>query len=410
MSFFYIEPINNIKKSYNEFLFDVAAVNHSEYFIRESDCYKFFTIIINKIISNQHCCILDSDFSDFELQIIQFEHNNKACNLESSDLIYADYNQFINKVKLSNSEISIFTSGTTGKPKRIIHTIQTLVRSVKLSTSPNPFIWAFAYNPTHIAGLQVFFQVLFNKNTLVNLFKKNKHIILSSIDDYGITHISATPTFYRLLFPFEKEFTNVQRVTFGGEKSDTVLYDKVKKIFPNARVTNIYASTELGTLLHANGDEFQIPKDLENDVFINNNELFVSAKLLGKSDELVIENGLYRTGDIVEVISINPTKFKFVSRNSDYVNIGGYKVNIQEVESVINSIDGVQLVNVSAKANSILGNVLTAFVMPVSSAKYITEKFIKDVLKSKLQEFKIPRVIKIVEDIEFTRSGKLLKK
>lgn len=410
MSLFYIDPINNINKSYKDFLADITLVSHNDYFIRESDSYKFFTILLNKIISNKDCCILDSDFSDFELQSIKFEHISKISENNSSQLLLPDFIDFINKVNHSKSEISIFTSGTTGKPKRIAHTIQTLTRTVKLSTNNDIVVWAFAYNPTHIAGLQVFFQALFNKNTLVDTFKKSKSVILNSIKEHGITHISATPTFYRLLLPNDEEYLNVLRVSFGGEKSDNSLYEKVKTIFPSAKITNIYASTELGTLLHANGDEFQIPTVLEGDVFIKDNELFVNAKLLGQSDELLIEDGFYRTGDVVEIISSNPTKFKFVSRNSDYVNIGGYKVNRQEVESTINLIDGVQLVNVSVKSNSILGNMLTAQVVPEYGATHISEKYIKDVLKTKLQEFKIPRIIKIVEDLEFTRSGKLSKK
>ena len=37
------------------------------------------------------------------------------------------------------------------------------------------------------------------------------------IGKYQITHVSATPTFYRLLLPFEHAYESVIRVTLGGE-------------------------------------------------------------------------------------------------------------------------------------------------------------------------------------------------
>lgn len=408
MSFFYIDPIKCLNKSYQEFLEDVSRLKHDEFYINEVDTYKFLTILTFKIITNQNFCILDSDFSEFEMQSIKSLNKNTISLVENLDL--KSYEELINLVKSSTSEISIFTSGTTGRPKQIVHTILSLTRTVKLSAKNDSVIWAYAYNPTHIAGLQVFFQALFNKNALVDTFKKTKSVILTSIKEYGITHISATPTFYRLLLPNDEVFKNVRRVSFGGEKSDTDLYNKVKLLFPNAKVTNIYASTELGTLLHANGEDFHIPKSLESDVLIKDNELYVSSKFLGKSEELQVLDGFYRTGDIVEVLSNNPTVFRFVSRNSDYINVGGYKVNKQEVESVINMIEGVNLVRVLVKTSSILGNMLIAEVVPTSEDDKISEKYIKDILKVKLQEFKIPRIIKIVKEIDFTRSGKLSKK
>ena len=70
-----------------------------------------------------------------------------------------------------------------------------------------------------MAGLQVFFQAFENQNTLVNVFSLARNEVYSLIEKYSVTHISATPTFYRLLLPFEKEYSSVQRITFwGGEK------------------------------------------------------------------------------------------------------------------------------------------------------------------------------------------------
>lgn len=118
----------------------------------------------------------------------------------------------------STSEITMFTSGTTGQPKKVVHSIQTLTRSVRRGEKYNNQIWAYAYNPTHMAGLQVFFQAFENLNTLINVFNRTRSEIFNLIKKHSITHISATPTFYRLLLPYERAYSSVIRLTLGGER------------------------------------------------------------------------------------------------------------------------------------------------------------------------------------------------
>lgn len=407
MSIFYINDEQSINKTYLDLFKDLNSFEVSNINIQEVNTYSFFVQFIKKIISNSDFCILDSDFSEFEMKDLIIDDK-----IKENDILFEinDFDELIDKIKNSTSEISIFTSGTTGKPKRITHTIQTLTRTVKKNDKFQDCIWAFAYNPTHIAGIQVFFQAFFNKNILIDVFKKSRITVYNALEKYNVTHISATPTFYRLLHPFDREFLSVKRITFGGEKSDFNLYNKLKEIFPNAKITNIYASTEIGSLLHANGELFTIPEVLKNDVLVKDNELFVRSTLLGKSADLVFEDGMYRTGDVVEIISKNPIIFKFITRISDYVNVGGYKVNIQEVEEALSIIDGVLMASVTVKANSVLGNMLIANVVSDFTNPELSEKNIKSILKDKLQEFKIPRIIKIVKELEYTRTGKISKK
>ena len=121
----------------------------------------------------------------------------------------------------------------------------TLTRSVRTGDKYKNQVWAYAYNPTHMAGLQVFFQAFENQNTLINVFNQSREYVYQQIKAMNITHMSATPTFYRLLLPFEDAYDSVIRVTLGGEKSDQHLYDSIKKIFPNAKINNVYASYAL---------------------------------------------------------------------------------------------------------------------------------------------------------------------
>lgn len=90
------------------------------------------------------------------------------------------------------------------------------------------------------------------------------------------------------------------------------------------------------------------------------------------------------------------------------INVGGYKVNPSEVEEVICSIPEVKDAYVFAKANRLLGNVICCEVITLS--KDLSEKTIRDVLTTKLQEYKIPRIIKFVDSISTTRTGKKERK
>lgn len=84
----------------------------------------------------------------------------------------------------------------------------------------------------------------------------------------------------------------------------------------------------------------------------------------------------------------------------------GYKINPGEVESVIMQFDGVQQAFVYGKPNSVLGNILCAEIK-IEEGCSLSELDIRHWLADKLQEFKIPRKIKFVENIALTRTGKL---
>ncbi len=300
----------------------------------------------------------------------------------------------------------MYTSGTTGLPKSVTHKFQSFTRYVKISESNSNNVWGFAYNPTHMAGLQVFFQALMNGNSIIRLFELPNDIILSNIQEFNITHISATPTFYRLLDLKTKTFPSVLRIISGGEKIDLNKIRELNKAFINAEIRNVYASTEAGTLFASQGDQFSIRNELKNFVKLVENELHIHKSLLGQSGFLSDE--WYASGDLVEIINQDPLVFKFLSRKNEMINVAGYKVNPNEVEEVIREINGVNEVSVFAKKNSVIGNIICCEI--VKGSEELTEADIRKYLQSKLQEFKLPRIIKFVSQIKTTRTGKLKRK
>lgn len=395
---------NGKEYAYDDLLGSLNESSSYYPYYKTSDVYSYFVNLIMALVASKPLVLLDSDINPSEIDGLDESKINVAEPINPISLKNMD--EVVGAVQNSKSEITIFTSGTTGQPKKVVHSITTLTRSVRIGDRYKGQVWAYAYNPTHMAGLQVFFQAFENQNTLVNVFNKSRDYVYQQIREKEITHISATPTFYRLLLPFEQAYESVIRVTLGGEKSDQHLYDSIMIIFPNAKINNVYASTEAGSLFAAKGDCFQIPEAIKDKFKVVEDELLIHKSLLGSSDSFKFTDDYYHSGDLIEWVDEAQGLFRFKSRKNELINVGGYKVNPGEVEVAIQDIEGVRQAMVYGKTNSILGNVLCADVV-LGPGFELTELDIKKVLSSQLQDFKVPRRIKFVEEISLTRTGKM---
>jgi len=391
--------------TYDDLIKDLNKLNKLPVIINDRSAYKIFLHLLASIIYDFPVTIIDSDFSDNEVKALGFSENDLKgyFNIEHAVKVN-ELNIFDSFDNTNNWKLTIFTSGTSGVPKKVSHNLSSLIRMVKVDAKRFNNIWGFAFNPTHIAGLQVFFQAVMNWNSIVNLFGKSRKRIYQLVEKYDITNISATPTFYRLLLPYENEFKSVVRLSCGGERFDQRLTLKLQSIFPNAQILNIYASTEAGTLFAAKGDLFELKPDLKGLVKIDNNELLIHKAYLGKSDIFIFEGDFYRTGDIVDVIKKNPLTFRFINRKNEMINVGGYKVDPLEVEEILNSHPFIIGSRVYGKKNSVLGNILIA---DVKLKDKISEKELINFLSDKIQMHKVPRIYNFVDEISVTRTGKI---
>lgn len=391
--------------TYNQLLISVdQAITYYPY-LKSNSLFDHWINFIKALVCNKPITLIDSDMQDTELTALKLA-NLINIEVDCPKHNFHSFSELLERIKKSTSEIIIFTSGTTGQPKKVIHSVQSLTRTVRVTDKHGADVWGFAFNPTHMAGVQVFFQALLNVNTMINLFGFSKSEIFNAFKTYKITHISATPTFYRLLIPPDFPLKSVERVTLGGEKASSNLISEIKRVFTNAIVSNIYASTEAGSLFISQGEVFSIPNNLNELILFDNNEILIHESLLGKSDSLTLENGFYRTGDLIEWIDQSAKKFRFKSRKNELINIGGYKVNPSEVEETIMTFPEVAAVIVFGKQNSVLGNILCADIQ-LKQEQTLTESELRIELKTLLQEFKIPRKIKFVNQIELTRTGKI---
>jgi acyl-coenzyme A synthetase/AMP-(fatty) acid ligase len=316
--------------------------------------------------------------------------NNFILNNTDSNIDF-EILDFIKKIE-GKEDIVFTTSGTTGKPKKIIHNYKTLVKNIKIKEELKDSVWALTYDYTKMAGSQVILQSYLNKSKIVNLFEKSYNETIHLIKKYNVTHISATPTFYRLLT--NNIFEKIKQTTIGGEPVDINLINSLKKMFPNAKITNIYASTEFGTLFSSNDYCFEISEKIKQFVKIINETIFIK-----KNNEWI------DTGDKIEWLESN--KFKIIGRELSMINVGGVKVNPIKIESAINGLYYVLNSYVYGKNNSIMGTVVIADIVLKNN---VDKNTIKKDLEKTLNKYEIPLKINIVDYIDLNSTGKIIRK
>lgn len=376
--------------------------------LQPSSTRQVLEALVDALVSDLELTLFDSDFSQAELealgvskQVLEQSIPNPRVGPGSREALRDA------AAGRSQARLGLFTSGSTGLPKLVWQPAANLARAVRVSSKHANSVWALAYNPTHVAGIQVALQALANGYPILDVFGLDRPEVLAALRRHAVTHISATPSFYRLLLPMEEPVPSVRSVTLGGEAADAGLLTKLAVLFPQARFHNVYASTEAGTLLVADGEVFAIAPGLDGKVRVLDGTLRVHQSLLGEFAGGVRETEWYDTGDRVEVVRIEPLRFRIVARERDWINVGGSKVNPHEVEGVLHEHPAVVQSRVFGRKNSVLGHILCAEV--VTRGPQPTEPELREFAAGRLQPFKVPRIIRFVNELGTTRTGKLLR-
>ena len=377
--------------------------------LRTASLLELIAATVHALVSGESLLLLDGDLSDEEVErlLLPGEHINAVSSVREQVALPS------NRESLSAAlasqppgKLTLLTSGTTGLPKRVTHSWATLARNVSTHERHSKDVWALAYNPSHMAGIQVLIQALANANPIINVFGLGPEAVCAALTKHQVSHISASPTFYRLLVSAKTALPNIRNATFGGERLSQDTEQALRQLLPNARFLNIYASTEIGTLLRADGDTFSIDPKLADKIRVVEQQLQVHRSLLGEVDNSAMLDGdWYNTGDIVEIVEASPLRVRFVSRDRDLVSVGSYSVNLMEVEDTLLMHPGIREARVSALPNSVLGNLIAAEI--VLQDEPLDETQLRLWLAERLQNFKMPRQITTVETLPQTRTGKL---
>jgi acyl-coenzyme A synthetase/AMP-(fatty) acid ligase len=411
MTLFWVDEDRGVELRYRDLAEELSRREVRHPVVRTDDPAELFVELLLGVLDGGDLVLLDSEFPDGTLSEIGYEPTDIDRTEPVRDVRVDDPGALPDRIEAASDgwTLGLYTSGTTGTPDRVDQTLEGLTRSVRRDELFGDHVWAFAYNPSHFAGLQVFFQAVMNLNPMVYVFERDPAGIGESLREYGITHVSATPTFYRLrLGRLEGVYPTVERLTSGGERFEPSLRERLEERFPNAEFRNVYALTEAGSLLESDGELFRIPPEYEDRIRVTGeNELVVHESLLGESTARDLDGEWFHTGDLVEFAADD--RFRFVGRESDFVNVGGYRVNPHEVEALINDVDGVAAAAVTARESSVTGHVLVAEVQPAPSADpEAVEEAVGEAVGG-LERWKRPRLVDVVDELNRSRSGKRVR-
>jgi acyl-CoA synthetase (AMP-forming)/AMP-acid ligase II len=314
------------------------------------------------------------------------------------------------------------TSGTTGTPKLVAHTLQSLTRSCKDDiTRGNRYVWGLLYSLTRFAGLQVFLQSTWTGSRLV--LTDHRASIASRVEALvanACNCLSATPSLWRriLMSPASTSLP-LRQVTLGGEIADGQVLRALARTYPVARIVHIYASTEAGVGFAVRDGEPGFPKSFLSEppdgVILHvsaTGRLMLkpidrSQRFMERDVALFDDAGFIDTGDLVRA---EGERYVFLGRENGALNVGGHKVQPEEVAGVLLEHEAVALANVKARKSSMLGSIVEADVVLASGAQPSVQvrKQIQDFCRKRLEPFKVPAFVNFVDNIALSESGKLV--
>jgi acyl-CoA synthetase (AMP-forming)/AMP-acid ligase II len=316
-----------------------------------------------------------------------------------------------------HSPILILTTGTTGEQKAARHDWTRLVAGVRRPEGSSDARWLLAYNLAQFAGIQILVHVLVTRSTLVVPPTNQPRAALDTIRELGVTHISATPTFWRLLAGGLDEAgaagLDLEQVTLGGEAPSQPLIARLQELFPKARISQIYGGTEFGTVVSVRDGQAGLPasvlergEDADAQFRVVDGELHVrSVGMLGYHGGGDDRGDWRSTGDLVEV---RDERIHFVGRTTDVINVGGAKVHPLPVEEVVGSVDGVELAWAYGRSNPVTGSIVAVEVTLAPGFDPATvESDIRAACEA-LPGAARPRRIKFVDEVEL-RGHKLVR-
>lgn len=312
------------------------------------------------------------------------------------------------------------TSGTTGLPKLIPHTLDSLTRTVARGNPALTPRWGLLYDPTRFAGLQVVLQSLIGGGTLI---APDTHNALAAqvghLHQQDCTHLSATPTLWRrlLMAPGFSSLT-LQQITLGGEIVDQQILDSLRAVHPKARITHIYASTEAGVGFAVTDGQVGFPTQYLNEgpggigMKIVDDVLWLrphssAQRSLSGTDIPVDSDGYIRSGDRIQ---IDGSRALFLGRDNGTINVGGVKIHPEMVEQAIMAVSGVKLVRISSKKSPIAGALVVAEVMTDTETDTKALKAaIQTHCKAVLEREAVPAMIRFVDNLTLNAAGKLIR-
>jgi amino acid adenylation domain-containing protein len=264
----------------------------------------------------------------------------------------------------------------------------------------------------------------------------NPFEICKTIAKHSVTALYCVPSILVLLLASgaacKHDLSSLRYVLFAGETFPLKYLKALKALLPQASLYNLYGPTETNVCSYFKVEE--IPEDRTEPVPIGRavsgaslyalnekgepiqgdemGELYVTGPCVtpgywNYQDARNAENhkkNIHATGDLV---SLEGTNFVFRGRKDNQVKLKGYRIELDEIESVLIAHPDVKecaVVVVDKEENPRL----TAYIVPVDN-KTPTASEIREYCARYLVKYMIPPIVKIMDSLPKNANGKIDK-
>ena len=306
--------------------------------------------------------------------------NNKLTKLKNFKK-----NLLLEKFRLLKSAgIVFFSSGTTGRPKAILHDLNIFLERYSKSRPAYKTLNFLLFD--HIGGLNTLFHTLFNKGQVIIPYSRTVPEVINDIEKYNVELLPTTPTFLRMLTMDQdlnaKRLKSLKVITYGAEIMDENTLKRLNKLLPNVTLKQTYGMSEISIL--------RVKPESNNSLWIKIDSKELQTKIIEKVLYIKAKtkmfgylnhkspfdkDGWYNTNDLVEK---KDNFIKIIGRSTNIISIGGLKILPSEIERI--ALKHPLIKNVKAKGvkNPITGQHIEVICEP-------QKKISSDILKKKLR-------------------------
>lgn len=334
----------------------------------------------------------------------------------------------------------VFTSGTTGLPKAIMHTNNTVGHSSRTLVSSfghGPHDASLQYVPlsTNYGAIMGLHLPVDSRMPVVLMERFSASGGLALMEDERVTFVPGTPTgfiaFTAAARAREHDLSALRLMMSAGSAFPVPAIDALRERF-SATFVESYGMNEFGMGFWCSPQDDPAEVDgtighpipgLEACIFGSNgialdvNEVGeLAVKSAGmccgyyENDEANAsswdEDGWFYTGDLA--VSDQHGNFRIVGRSKDTIIRGGSNVSPREVEEALSAHPAVREVTVLGVPDPYYGEIVCACVIPVPNQALSLEEVL-DFLEPKLARFKIPARLVLLDSFPLNSMGKVQK-
>ena len=325
----------------------------------------------------------------------------------------------LNKIK--HSGLIVFSSGSSGRPKAMLHDLDNLLSAFNDKKARSTSVTLVFLMFDHLGGLNTLFHILTSGSHAVIPKTRTAEGVAKLIEVHKVNLLPTSPTFLNILMLSGAsklyDLSSIKLITYGTEPMPQSVLTRAQETFCNSKFLQTFGTSETGVARtkSKSSDSTKIKfEDINNEIKVVDGELWIKSQTqilgyLNASMEQFTDDGWFKTGDMVDLGNDGFMTIK--GRRTEMINIGGEKVLPGEVESILLGMEEVSDCIVSGIPNAITGQAVSAKVVISSDMDIKTlKRAIRHYCKDKIANYKIPTKISIVSSVNIGSRYKKIRR